>query len=111
LRLLLDQNLSFRLIRHLSDLFPDTKHVRELGFGSADDESIWAYAKMHRLVIVSKDGDFHQRSLLYGAPPKIIWLRVGNCTTNEIASLLRNRAVEIDTFIHDVSAALFVIDW
>jgi predicted nuclease of predicted toxin-antitoxin system len=69
LRLLLDQNLSFRLIQHLSDLFPDAKHVRELGFGSADDESIWAYAKMHRLGIVSKDGDFHQRSLLYGAPP------------------------------------------
>jgi predicted nuclease of predicted toxin-antitoxin system len=110
LRLLLDQNLSFRLIGRLADLFPNATHVRDVDLGSADDETVWAYAKSHRCVIVSKDGDFHQRSFLLGAPPKIVWLRVGNCTTDEIETLLRDRAAEISDFIEDETAALFVID-
>lgn len=67
-----------------------------------------AHAKAHGFV--SKDGDFHQRSFLLGAPPKIVWLRVGNCTTNEIELVLRSRSTEIAAFIADDATALFVIE-
>ena len=51
---------------------------------TADDSAVWAYARQHGFTIVSKDGDFSGRSSLYGAPPKVIWLTVGNCSTGEI---------------------------
>jgi predicted nuclease of predicted toxin-antitoxin system len=108
--LVLDQNLSFRLIALLSDIFPGARHVRTVGLASADDESVWAYAETHRFATVSKDGDFHQRSLLLGAPPKVVWLRLGNCTTSEIEDVLRRRNAEIIEFIGDDEASLLVID-
>lgn len=110
MRLLFDQNLSFRLLKRLDDIFPSAQHVRDIGLGSADDERVWAYAEEHGLVIVSKDGDFHQRAILLGAPPKIVWLRLGNCPTREIERVLRKRAGEIGVFVDDPGAALLVID-
>jgi len=61
-KLLFDQNLSFRLVSNLSDWFPGSVHVKEVGLASASDTKIWNYAKQHGFVIVSKDTDFHQRS-------------------------------------------------
>jgi len=98
MRLLFDQNLSPRLPRLLSELFPDSAHVREVGLREADDEIIWLHAKMHGFVIVSKDSDFQQRSLLRGAPPQFIWLRLGNCSVAESANLLRRNAPTIQAF-------------
>ena len=69
----------FRLVHTLADIYADSVHVREVGLRDADDSVIWEYAKQHGLTIASKDSDFQQRSLLYGSPPKFIWLRVGNC--------------------------------
>jgi predicted nuclease of predicted toxin-antitoxin system len=63
--------------------------------------SIWEYAKTRDFVIVSKDSDFQSRSLLYGSPPKFIWLRVGNCPVKPIEELLRNHSVAIHTFVQD----------
>jgi predicted nuclease of predicted toxin-antitoxin system len=83
-RLLFDQNLSFRLVRRLADAYPESQHVRDVDLGSAADGDIWTYAGGQGFVLVSKDGDFHQRSFLLGPPPKFVWLRVGNCTTDEI---------------------------
>jgi len=74
LKLLFDQNLSRHLPRHLADLYPDSQHVAEVNLEKADDSAIWDYAREMGLTIVSKDADFQQRSLLYGAPPKFIWL-------------------------------------
>jgi len=69
--------------------------------GSADDEAVWQYAKQGNFSIVSKDSDFQERSVLRGYPPKVIWLRVANCTTAEIASLLRAAQPIIARFIND----------
>jgi predicted nuclease of predicted toxin-antitoxin system len=68
-RLLLDQNLSPRLLMVLGDLYPGSTHVREVGLQAADDDSVWRYAVAHGFAIVSKDADFHERSFLLGHPP------------------------------------------
>jgi predicted nuclease of predicted toxin-antitoxin system len=101
LKLLFDQNLSRKLPRRLGDIYPESLHVADVGLAAVDDSSIWQYAKESGLTIVSKDTDFQQRSLLYGSPPKFIWLRVGNCSTAEIESSLRSSSPIIHTFLMD----------
>lgn len=101
MKLLFDQNLSPRLPSILADLYPDSVHVREVGLRDAQDTDIWDYARLNGFVIVSKDSDFQQRSLLYGHPPKFIWLRVGNCTVRLIEELLRKHSAAIYTFNQD----------
>ena len=76
MKFLFDQNLSWRLPSILEDIFPESLHVREIGFNEAQDIEIWEYAKADGFAIVSKDTDFQQRSLLLGHPPKVVWLRV-----------------------------------
>jgi predicted nuclease of predicted toxin-antitoxin system len=98
MKLLFDQNLSPRLTQLLADIYADSVHVREAGLRDADDETIWEYAGLNGFAIVSKDSDFQQRSLLYGSPPKFIWLRVGNCTVKTVEDLLRRYSVAIHTF-------------
>ena len=98
MKLLFDQNLSPRLPQLLADLFPGSLHVREVGMTAAEDSMLWEFAKTHDLVIVSKDSDFQQRSLLHGSPPKFIWLRLGNCSVTESAELLRRYSAAIYTF-------------
>jgi predicted nuclease of predicted toxin-antitoxin system len=88
-RLLFDQNLSPRLLALLSDLYPDSTHVRNEGLQTADDSTVWDYAARQGYIIVSKDADFHQRSFVLGHPPKVIWIQRGNCSTDQIAGLLR----------------------
>jgi predicted nuclease of predicted toxin-antitoxin system len=68
----------------VSDLFPNCEHVRGIGLETADDILVWEYAQKNGLMIVSKDSDFHQRSFLYGYPQKVIWLRLGNCSTADV---------------------------
>jgi predicted nuclease of predicted toxin-antitoxin system len=103
MKLLFDQNLSPRLPRLLADIYADSIHVREVNLRDADDVEIWEYAKANGYAIVSKDSDFQQRSLLLGAPPKFIWLRVGNCTVTRIEDLLRSYSAAIHTFDLDAS--------
>lgn len=98
MKLLFDQNLSPRLIDLLGDAFPGSEHVRNVGLARADDDVVWAYAAAKGLIIVSKDAEFHQRAVPYGPPPKIVWLRVGNCPTTTIATLLRRHKPEIEAF-------------
>jgi predicted nuclease of predicted toxin-antitoxin system len=108
-KLLFDQNLSHRLVPALADLFPGSSHVRDHGLERADDPVVWAFAKANGLTIVSKDDDFHQRSFLYGHPPKVIWLRLGNCSTSRIEAALRQHLAEIKRFEADATAAFLVI--
>ncbi len=98
MKLLFDQNLSPHLIHLVGDLYPGSTHVREAGLQDADDSAIWEYAKKNGFAIVSKDSDFQARSLLYGSPPKFIWLRVGNCSVRSIEELLRKHSASIHTF-------------
>ena len=85
MRQLFDQNLSPRLLAILAALYGGSTHVRNEGLEAADDDTVWEYAASHGFAIVSKDADFHQRSFLLGAPPKVIWIQRGNCGTEEIA--------------------------
>lgn len=90
MKLLLDENLAPRLAAALSDLYPGSVHLRDCGLRGASDNDVWQYARANGFVIVSKDSDFSQRSSLLGSPPKVIWLRVGNCTTARADFVLRN---------------------
>ena len=109
MKLLFDENLPPSLARRLSDLYPGSAHVHQLGLGSTEDEAVWSHAKTHGFVIATKDSDFQERSALRGAPPKVIWIRVGNCTVDELAELLRHHSVTIHTFDHDPADALLVL--
>ncbi|WP_310833603.1 DUF5615 family PIN-like protein [Aetokthonos hydrillicola] len=92
----MDENLSDRIINRIVDLYPNSEHVKTLALTNSDDSIIWEYAKTNNFVIVSKDSDFHQRSLLYGHPPKFIYLRIGNSPTLKIVQILRDN---FDTII------------
>lgn len=98
MRLLFDHNLSPRLVRLLSDVYPECPHLRELGIDRSSDTEVWNYAVEHGYTIVSKDSDFYQRSLLLGAPPKLIWIRQGNCSVTDNADLLRQRFIAVENF-------------
>ena len=98
MRLLFDQNISYRIVRKLSDCFLDCKQVRKLGLSNAEDVDIWDYARKNNYVIVTFDTDFYDICLISGCPPKIIWLRTGNLTTNQIADLLRKNLKQIIDF-------------
>ena len=84
MKLLFDQNLSFRLAKKLEEYFPNSAHVRLLGMDEENDEIIWRYAREHGYIIVTQDADFESLSQLYGFPPKVIWLRCGNTATSNI---------------------------
>jgi predicted nuclease of predicted toxin-antitoxin system len=109
MKLLFDQNLSPRLPRLLADIYPYSVHVREVGLRDADDSVVWEYARQNGFVIVSKDSDFQQRSLLYGSPPKFIWLRAGNCSFRTVEELLRRHSAAIHTFNMDVARSHLMI--
>jgi len=98
MKLLFDQNISYRIVPKLSDCYPNCKQVRELGLTNVEDIDIWDYARKNDYVIVTFDADFYDIGLINGCPPKIIWLRTGNLTTNQIADLLRNRLNQINNF-------------
>jgi predicted nuclease of predicted toxin-antitoxin system len=108
-KLLFDQNLSDRLCKALNDLFPQAVHVRNLGLREATDARIWQYSADHGFTIVTKDADFRQRSFLEGHPPKIIWIRLGNCSTKAIEALMRSRIAEIIEFLADEQKSLLVL--
>lgn len=109
MKFLFDQNLSYRLVALLGDLYPGSVHVRELGLSEAEDLTVWQEARERGLAIVSKDSDFHQLSFAYGHPPKVVWLRVGNGSTADIAELLRGHHDTMLQFEADPEAAFLAI--
>ncbi len=109
MKLLLDQNLSPRLARTLTNVYPGTTHVRNVGLEAADDDAVWAYAAEHGFVIVSKDADFHQRSFLLGPPPKVVWIRRGNCSTVEIEGILRSHEADLLVFARNEQEAFLAV--
>ena len=109
MKLLFDENLSHNLVRLLADLFPDSVHVRDVGLKAADDSDIWKYAQNNSFIICSKDSDLHQRSFLLGFPPKVVWVRLGNCSTSDVARLLREHAATIKLFAEDDYASFLTL--
>lgn len=98
MKLLFDQNLSPRLINRLADLYPDSQHVSFIGLDQADDRALWEYAQQNDFTVVTRDSDFSELSLLCGFPPKVIWIRRGNCSTNQIEEILRSHNEDIIQF-------------
>lgn len=109
MKLLLDENLSPKLVATLADIFPDSAHVHRLGLGSAADREVWDYAREHGYTLVSKDSDFHEMSLLHGYPPKVVWIKRGNCSNKQIELILRNKAPHIETLLKDPEAAFLLL--
>jgi predicted nuclease of predicted toxin-antitoxin system len=109
-KLLLDANLSFRLLRRLESVFPGSQHVGRITLPSRTDHSVWDYAGFHKFVIVSKDNDFRQLSFLNGPPPKVVWLSIGNAGTDAIGDLLLRHQSRIAAFEEDPEEGLLVLE-
>ena len=108
-KLLFDQNLSPKLVKRLADLYPNSDHLDLLGLGTADDILVWEHAKRNNLVVVTKDADFADLSVLRGFPPKVVWLRRGNCSTNDIKEILRDHYAEIENLVTDSASGILTL--
>ena len=109
MRLLFDENLSFRLVDLLAAEFPGSAHVEQAIGRSRPDAEVWRHAVANGYAIVSKDNDFRQRAFLSGPPPKVVWLDVSNAGTEQIAALLQSRAAEVNQFGESTQDALLVL--
>lgn len=109
MKLLFDENLSPKLAANLSDIFPDSTHVDRLGLGGESDNAVWEYAKQNGYVLTSKDSDFYDKSVLFGHPPKIVWIRRGNCSNKTIELILRNKVEAIETFNNNLDLSFLQI--
>lgn len=101
MKLLLDQNLSPRLVNRLASVYLDISHVSLIGLDRASDIAVWEYAQANDYIIVTKDSDFNDLSVMRGSPPKVLWLRLGNCTTNTVEQTLRRANAQIIAFAAD----------
>lgn len=111
MRLLFDQNISHRLISSIQDLFPEAKQIRQVGLENFSDKDIWEFAKENDYIIVTFDGDFYDFSLVWGHPPKIIWIRTFNQTTKNLEIILRKHVNTFLEFHNDNNlACLEIID-
>lgn len=99
MKLLFDQNISFRVVNGLLNLFPECKQVRELGLENFSDKQIWNFAKEESYSIVTFDSDFYDLVTLYGHPPKVIWLRMGNTSTLNLIKCFEKHHDVINTFL------------
>jgi predicted nuclease of predicted toxin-antitoxin system len=106
MKLLFDENLSFKLCKRLGDLFPGSDQVHLAGLAEADDLAIWDYAGANGFTLVSLDADFAERAALKGPPPKVIWLRCGNQPTEIIERLVRSHIEAMAAFERDDAACL-----
>ena len=110
MKLLLDENISSKLVKFLINDFSESNHIDFLKMQGTTDTSIWEYAKTENYIIVSKDNDFRQRSFLFGSPPKVIWLSVGNGGTRVIKELILENTMIIRDFSQDPSEGLLVLE-
>lgn len=99
MKLLFDQNMPPRLVETLAPLYPDSHHVVTIGLDRADDREIWAYAKANDLTIASKDSDYMRLSIMLGAPPKVVWVGLGNCSAKRLEDLLRHHHETVAQFV------------
>ncbi len=109
MKLLFDHNLSPRLVARLLDLYPDSTHVYLIGLERATDQAIWEHARLNDFIVVTKDADYSDLSVLSGHPPKVIWIRRGNCGTSEIALLLRSEYEAIKALREDTATSVLAL--
>ncbi len=109
MKLLVDENLPPRLAVELADLFPLSTHVREVGLGGTEDSLLWEFAKNAGYAFLTKDKDFANLSIARGFPPKVVLLQTGNCSSSEVASLLRGNAIRLTDFDEDPQRGLLIL--
>ena len=109
MKFLIDQNLSFKLYSKLRDIFPEIIHTNEVVLDTATDEEVWLYAKLNSCILISKDADFIEKAVIMGHPPKIIWIKAGNCLTDKIEFLLRKNQRLIENFVADKENSVVTI--
>lgn len=102
--LLIDQNLSPKLVNRLVDLFPGSKHVQSVRLDCANDEQVWEHARLN-----GKDEDYNILSVMRGSPPKVSWLQLGNCTTVQVETVFRARFADVEAFEQDPSVGTLVM--
>ena len=101
MKLLFDQNISFRVVNKLQPTFPGCRQVRELNLEEKSDREIWNFANNEEYTIVTFDADFYDLVTLYGHPPKVVWLRIGNTSTDNLIKILLNHSEIIKVFVDD----------
>jgi predicted nuclease of predicted toxin-antitoxin system len=109
MKLLFDQNLSFKLSQRLAALYPGSTQARFIGMDQEDDSQLWEYARHHGFTIVTQDGDFSDLSCLHGWPPKVLWLRCGNQPSRAVEHLLRVHYADILLFESNPTAGVLEI--
>lgn len=109
MKLLFDHQLSPRLVKSLADIYPDSNHVYPLGLDKADDKTIWQRARDEGFLIVTKDADFSDLCTLLGFPPKVIWIRRGNCKTSAIEAILRHHYADIEALDRDMIVGVLTL--
>ena len=109
MKLIFDENLSPRLPYLVAPEYPGSVHVKGAGLEGATDRQIWDCARVNGFAIVSKDTDFRERSFVEGAPPKVIWLDVGNAGTAVIVFLLRQELQRILAFETDSETSVLIL--
>jgi predicted nuclease of predicted toxin-antitoxin system len=108
-KLLFDHNLSPSLINLLEGLYPDSNHVYRLNLDQVPDMEVWEYARREDFLVVTKDADFSELCLIRGFPPKIIWIRRGNCKTADIEAILRNHYNDIQELNDSETAGVLTL--
>ena len=110
MKLLFDENLSFRLVAALADVYPDSSRVDLIQLRGAPDEAVWKHARSYGFTVVSKDDDFRHLSLVYGAPPKVVWLQMGNVSTGDLITFLRGHQQILHAFEDSPTDSLLVLN-
>ena len=110
MKLLLDENLSRRLVARLADLYPESVHVAEASLPASSDRDVWEYAKARGFIIVSADSDFYELATTIGPPPKVVWLRRWTHPTRDAEEVLRREAIRITQFADDPELGVLVLD-
>ena len=109
MKLLFDHNLSPRLVSLVADLYPNSNHLYLMGLDQESDLLVWEPAKIQNYIIVTKDSDFNELLILKGFPPRVIWIRSGNCATKTIELLLRNNYKTILSFDQDQNVGIIAL--
>jgi len=109
MKLLFDHNLSPALVNRLQDIYPNSNHVYRLGLDQFPDIDVWEYARQKGFLIVTKDADFSDICSLRGFPPKVIWIRRGNCKTADIEAILRSHNGDIEELNNDETLGVLTL--
>ncbi len=109
MKILLDQNISFKLKYSFAIFFKEVRHVSDFSLQNSNDIDIWNFAERNGYAILTYDADYFDLSIINGHPPKVIWVRVGNLSTKQLTDILQEQINEIIYFLNDESTSCIEI--